>query len=116
MKFSSGTTLVLDEIPKRMRSLAGVSVSVTKNGMGVVGIFSRVTWPGIREIFGKSFTARITAEAKLFVVPRSNSAAATWVVLVAKPAALNLRAIVAVTDEPLERVPRLKIMRSFAWA
>src|SRR5438094_10182475 len=46
MKFSSGTRLVLDEVPKRMRSLAGVSVSVRKNGMGAVGTFSRVAWLG----------------------------------------------------------------------
>src|SRR6266404_4495819 len=116
IKFSSGTSLVFDEAPKRMRSLAGVSVSFTTNGMGVVGTFSRVTWPGIAEIFGKSFTARITAEAKLFGGPGSTSAAVTRVVLVAKPAALNLRVIVEVTEELLETVPRLKTIRSFARA
>src|SRR2546426_5240156 len=77
MKFSSGTRLVLDEVPKRIRSLAAVSLSVTTNGMGVVGTFSRVTWPGMVEIFGKSLMARTTAEDELFVGTASTVAEVT---------------------------------------
>src|SRR6266446_8052701 len=51
-----------------MRSLAGVSVSVTTNGMGVVGTFSRVTWPGIVEIFGQVTRENVPTTPIPFVV------------------------------------------------
>src|SRR6266446_2487361 len=51
-----------------MRSLAGVSVSVTTNGMGVVGTFSRVTWPKISTIPGQVTRENVPTTPIPFVV------------------------------------------------
>src|SRR6185503_9729992 len=55
--FPTGTRFVFDDPGTTLRAAAGVSTSCTEKGSAAVAVFSSITWSGITDTSGKSFTS-----------------------------------------------------------